>query len=325
MSSEKKKGLYPKIEPYAEELVPVGDGHQIYVERCGNKKGIPVVFLHGGPGGGCKSDHRQFFNPKKYHIFLLDQRGSGRSIPYGSVVANTTNHLIKDLELIRKLYSVNKFVLFAGSWGVTLALAYAEAFPTSVSGMIFRGSFLARRKDVDWFFGNGANRFLPAQWDRFISSLNMEDISNISDFLYDAIMSGDQERMESAARAWEIWSGSVVMFSIDGIGSGESHNINMKSAIVKAKIEFHYAKHGYFMKENQLIEDIDKLPKVSCKIVHGSRDLTCLPESAWLLHKLIPNSSINFLRSAGHLSSEKDMIYGLIEASDEMAAELSSR
>ena len=208
---------------------------------------------------------------------------------------------------------------------MTLALAYAEAFPTSVSGMIFRGSFLARRKDVDWFFGNGANRFLPAQWDRFISSLNMEDISNISDFLYDAIMSGDQERMEAAARAWEIWSGSVVMFSIDGIGSGESHNVNMKSAIVKAKIEFHYAKHGYFMKENQLIEDIDKLPKVSCKIVHGSRDLTCLPESAWLLHKSIPNSSINFLRSAGHLSSEKDMIYGLIEASDEMAAELFSR
>jgi proline iminopeptidase len=324
MKDKYHKGLYPTIEPYSHELVAVGDGHHLYVERCGNENGIPVIFLHGGPGGGCKSDHRQFFDPELYHVFLVDQRGSGRSTPYGGIESNSTNHLIKDLELIRNRYGVNKFVLFAGSWGVALALAYAEAFPTSVSGMIFRGSFLARKKDVDWFFQSGANRFLPVQWDRFISSLNVHDASNIPDFLYNAIVSGNQGRMESAARAWDAWSGAVVMFSIDGISTGEPHNVNIESALVKAKIEFHYAKHTYFMTENQLLENVDKLPKVPCKIVHGARDLTCLPESAWLLHKAIPNSAITFLHSAGHLSSEKDMICALIKASDEMAVELSS-
>jgi proline iminopeptidase len=323
MNDKKKKGLYPSIKPYSQGLVAVGDGHKIYVERCGNKDGIPVIFLHGGPGGGCKSDHRQFFNPDLYHIFLVDQRGSGRSTPYGGIEHNSTTHLIDDIELIRNKYNVRKFVLFAGSWGVALALAYAETFPNSVSGMIFRGSFLARKKDVDWFFYDGASRFLPSQWDQFVTSLKINDVSNVSDFLYNEIVSGVQERMESVAKAWEAWSGAVVMFSIDGVSSGEFHSINIESALVKAKIEFHYAKNSYFLKENQLIENINNIPAVPCKIVHGARDLTCLPETAWLLHKAIPGSTVTFLHSAGHLSSEKDMIYALIQASDEMAVTLS--
>lgn len=314
--------LYPAREPTTVEHLELGGGHRVYVEVSGAEEGIPVVFLHGGPGSGCKADHRQFFDPKHYRVVLFDQRGSGRSTPYGGVENNTTQWLIDDMEAIRQHFDIDKWMLFGGSWGASLALAYAEAHPAQVSAMILRGSFLARRQDVDWFFGHGANRLLPQAWARFVETVGCHDVTDLAGYLHDAVFNGDSSTVERVARAWEAWSGAVVMFSIDQSGDGGGSGGSPDSAIAKARLELHYARNGYFIDENQLLSKAHQLPNVPTQIIHGARDITCPAESAWLLHQALPHSKLDVLRTAGHLSSERPMVDALVRASDAMVAEL---
>lgn len=314
--------LYPPLQPYEVEQLDVGDGHVLHVEQCGRRDGIPVLFLHGGPGSGCKADHRRFFDPSLYRIFLLDQRGAGRSTPFGGVTANTTPHLIGDLERIRNRHDIDQWLLFGGSWGAALALAYAEACPERVSGMVLRGTFLARRRDVDWFFSNGANRLLPLEWERLMCDLQAPPEADLGQFMYDGILAEDQAVVERIARAWEAWSGAVVMYSIDA-ASGAAAAGPLKLAIGKARLEMHYAQHGYFLEENQLLAQAHRLPRVPTVIVHGARDITCPSESAWAIHRALPYSRLEILRTAGHLSSEGPMVDALVRATDELARQLS--
>lgn len=318
---DSKRELFPSIEPTDSLHLKVSFGHEIYVERCGNSNGLPIVFLHGGPGGGCKSDHRRYFDPGIYNIILLDQRGSGRSRPYGGVEDNTTQLLIEDLETVRCYFGLEKWSLFAGSWGVALALAYGQMHPSRISGMVLRGIFLGRDDNVDWFFENGANRFLPTEWSDFLREMDFSTAKPIKDQLYDKIFSKNIKIVQKTAKAWEKWSGAVVMFSLKSTAVGIG-DVASESAIAKARIEFHYAKNRYFFAPNELLLNANRIPDIPIYIVHGSRDLTCLPENAWNLHQSLSSSNIEFLHNAGHLGSEKDMIDALVRATDSLSNDL---
>ena len=318
---DNKRELFPSIEPTDSFHLKVSFGHEIYIERCGNSSGLPIVFLHGGPGGGCKADHRRYFDPDIYNIILVDQRGSGRSRPHGGVEGNTTQLLIEDLETVRCYFRFEKWSLFAGSWGVTLALAYGQMHPSRISGMVLRGTFLGRDDNVDWFFENGANRFLPMEWSDFLREMDFSEVKPIKEQLHDKIFSKNTKLVEKTAKAWEKWSGAVVMFSLKSTGV-EMGNTVSESAIAKARIEFHYAKNHYFLTPDQLLLNASRLPDIPVYIIHGSRDLTCLPENAWILHKSLPSSNIEFLHNAGHLGSEPDMIDALVRATDSLSNDL---
>ncbi len=309
--------LYPHCEPAVAEHLDVGGGHEIYIERCGEPGGIPVVFLHGGPGSGCKADHRQFFDPARYDIILIDQRGAGRSRPLGGVDNNDTSALVGDMERVRERFELDAWVLFGGSWGASLALAYAEKFPKHVLGIVLRGTFLARQCDLDWFVNDGASRFLPREWRAFVDRIGPVDGRHMIDILHGDVFSPDPAIVERTARAWEAWSGAVVMFSIDQPGGNS--NGELAVAIAKTRIEIHYAKHRYFLAENQLLDEAHRLPRVPTTILHGARDLTCTADAAWAAHNAIEGSTLEIVRTGGHLSSEPPMTDALIRASDAMA------
>ena len=314
--------LYPPLAANLTLQLDVGDGHHLHVERCGSAGAIPVVFLHGGPGSGCKPDHRQFFVPNAYDIILFDQRGAGRSTPYGDVENNDTAALIADMEKIREHFGICQWLVFGGSWGATLALAYAQTHPERVLGLVLRGSFLGRRRDLAWFAGEGANRLLPVQWQRFVDSVGVECDEHLVKRLHSAVFSTDDEVVERVARAWDMWSTAVVMFSLEASGDGGLSD--KASAIAKCRIEMHYAAHDYFLAENQLLRDAHRLAQVPTTIIHGARDLTCTADAGWALHREIPHSRFEVLRTAGHLSSEAPMVDALVRAADEMAAMLST-
>ena len=312
--------LYPPLAANTTLQFDVGDGHCLYVERCGNPGAIPVVFLHGGPGSGCKAEHRQFFAPQAYDIILFDQRGSGRSTPYGGVEHNDTRALIADMERIREHFGIRQWMVFGGSWGATLALVYAETHPDRVLGLILRGSFLARRRDFAWFAGEGANRLLPVQWQRFVDTVGVAVDDNLIGHLHSAVFAADTAVVERTARAWDAWSTAVVMFSLEAGGDGGASSLT--SAIAKCRIEMHYAVHDYFLADNQLLRDAQRLALVPTTIIHGARDLTCTADAGWVLHRAMPHSRLEILRTAGHLSSEAPMVDALVRAADEMAAAL---
>lgn len=309
--------LYPPLAAHTTVQLDVGDGHRLHVERCGTPGAIPVVFLHGGPGSGCKPDHRQFFASSAYDIILFDQRGAGRSTPYGGVEHNHTPALVADMERIREHFGLSQWVVFGGSWGATLGLAYAQAHPQRALGLVLRGSFLARARDLAWFAGDGANRLLPMQWQRFVDNAGVPVDERLLEHLHAAVFSPDRAVVERAARAWDAWSTAVVMFSLESGGDAGVSDLN--SAIAKCRIEMHYAAHHYFLEEDQLLRDAHRLPRVPTTIIHGARDLTCTAEAGWSLHRAIAGSRLEILRTAGHLSSEAPMIDALVRAADEMA------
>lgn len=308
--------LYPASPARSAGLLDVGDGHAVYVEEAGSPEGVPVVFLHGGPGGGCKPGHRQFFHPERYRSFIFDQRGAGRSTPYAEVTANTTQALVADLERIRTHHGVERWVLFGGSWGAALALAYAEQHPERVLGMVLRGSFLARQRDLEWFLGpDGAARLLPRAWHTFVEAT--KETGHTADALHAALFGPNEALALRTAQAWAAWSGEVVMYAFEQVPGGAPEPTT--EVLGKARIELHYACHQYFLRPNQLLEDIHKLPRVPVILVHGQRDITCPPEAAWALHQAVPGSRLEILRSGGHLSGERVIEEALVRAADEMA------
>jgi proline iminopeptidase len=312
------RSLYPATSPRRAEWLEVGDGHSIYVEEAGNPSGIPVVFLHGGPGSSCKPGHRQFFDPARYRNVLFDQRGCGRSTPFGDTHCNSTQKLIEDLEMLRRWIGVEAWVLFGGSWGAALGLAYAEAHPERVLGMVLRGTFLARQRDLDWFMHDGAARLLPSAWAEFVEAT--QSVGQSIPLLHAALFGSDASMAEAVARAWAKWSGEVVMYAFDNPPGDPPEPL--AQLLGKTRIELHYALNRYFLSDNQLLANAARLPRVPTYIIHGQRDITCAPEAGWAIHRAIPGSTFEILRTAGHLSGEMPIQDALLRAADAIADQL---
>lgn len=309
--------LYPEIKPYREHKVNVDAPHVLHVEECGNPDGIPVLFLHGGPGAGCEPYHRRFFDPQKYRIVLFDQRGCGRSTPHGCLELNTTQHLVADIEAIRTLLQIDDWVLFGGSWGSTLALVYAQTHPERVRGMIVRGIFLSRQKDLDWFYKDGANRIFPDAWTDLIKPVR-ENMRNDLITAYDKLLhsNNDLQRM-SAAKAWSAWEGHCATLRPNT--NVLDHFTDTHTAVSLALIEVHYFKHHSFLEENQILRDMDRIKHIPGMIVHGRYDMICPLDNATDLHHEWVNSELQIIRDAGHSAAEAGITDALVRATDEMA------
>ncbi|MFD2114033.1 prolyl aminopeptidase [Thiorhodococcus fuscus] len=318
--------LYPPIEPFRTHHLAVGGGHLLYVEECGRPDGRPLVFLHGGPGSGCSPEHRRLFDPEHYRIVLIDQRGCGRSVPLGGLVANRTSDLIADLELVRRALGIDRWVLFGGSWGATLAVVYAQTHPERLSALVLRGVFLARRRDLAWFFGeSGAARFFPDDWQSLCDCVGETDWERLIE-RYQGRVNGEDPRMAAAAaRAWTVW-GERLLSAIpswlsdrDVPATGEPATGEPDTAaLAKARIEIHYAFHRYFLAEDEILMRARQLPDCPLVMVQGQRDLVCPPEGAWSLHRAVPGSRLRLLADAGHLAWDAAILDALIEETDRL-------
>ena len=307
--------LYPPIDPFDRRMLDVGDGHQIYVEQCGNPNGIPVVVLHGGPGGGCSPAMRRYFDPEIYRIVLFDQRGCGRSRPHASVIANTTWHLVADIEQIRNVLEIESWVVFGGSWGATLSLIYAQAHPDHVLGLALRGVFLMTQPELDWFYGGGAGKFWPDLWDRFTSLIPEDEHDDLITAYHRRLFGGDRSEEVKHARAWAAWENALAAIDSDG-ATGEAP---AEYARAFARLENHYFVNGGFLAENQQILHPDQMAKIAHipgVIVQGRYDMICPPTSAHKLSKLWQNSRLTMVGRAGHALSEPGISAELVRSMD---------
>ena len=310
--------LYPPIEPFNSGYME-RDGHQIYYEQCGNPNGKPAVFLHGGPGGGGSIAVRRFFNPEKYNIVIFDQRGCGRSMPHGCLENNTTWDLVDDIEALKNMLEIETWLVFGGSWGSTLSLAYSQTYPTSVSEMVLRGIFMLRKKELDWFYQEGASKIFPEAWEKFLEPIDVNQHDNLMSAYHKIFTSDDEEKKLSAAIAWSVWEGST---------SSLSYNPDMansfsdpKFALAFALIENHYfVNKGFLEHENQLIETgIDIIRHIPTTIVQGRYDIVCPMTTAWELSKNWPEAKLIIAPSSGHTAFEKEITHELIKATNEYA------
>lgn len=309
---------YPPIEPYRTQRLRVSALHEIYVEESGNPNGVPVVFVHGGPGGGCEAWHRQFFDPRRYRIVLFDQRGCGRSMPYAELRENTTWDLVDDMDTIRKALGIDRWVVFGGSWGSTLALAYAQTHPQCVRGLILRGIFLLRPEEIRWFYQDGASWMFPDAWEHYVAAIPAEERGDFVAAYYRRLTSDNVEVRRAAARAWSIWEGatSKLLQSEDMIARyGGDH-----FAEAFARIECHYfVNNGFFDRPNRLLEDVGRLQGIPGVIVQGRYDVVCPMKSAWDLHRAWPGAELHIIADAGHAASETGTLAKLIGAADRYA------
>ena len=319
--------LYPEIKSNQEQWLAVGSEHEIRFETSGNPNGIPVLFFHGGPASGCKPDHRRFFDPEKYHIVLFDQRGCGQSRPYGRLIENTTDDLLEDAERIRRELNIDSWLIFGGSWGGTLGLLYAERFPERTAALVIRGCFLARNRDLDWYFGDGVRGLYPEAHDELLRTLFIDGTDPnepVVDALASQILGADEGRAFQLACAWERFTSTLVSMALS-----ESFKFDPPKAtdertklLSKVRIEMHYARHRYFIEDNQILTNISRLPAVPVYLIHGRRDVTCLPEASWELHRAIANSSLKICHNAGHLANEAENVHALLLATDDVARRL---
>ena len=307
--------LYPPIEPYASGFLAVDSGHALYWETCGNPNGIPTLFLHGGPGGGCSATSRRFFDPSRYRIILFDQRGCGRSTPTGSLESNTTAHLIDDIETLRQFLHIENWLLFGGSWGATLALRYAQQYPQRVSAMVLRAVFTARQSELDWLYGangRGAANIFPEAWARFVEFIPKPERADLIAAFHARLTGGDAEIETAAARAWCVWEDALATFLPSPLFSDE---VALRSL---ARIEAHYFVHRAFLCEGQLLADANLLRDIPGVIVQGRYDMISPMSTAWELHRAWPGSSLRIVPNAGHASSEPGIARQLIAATDSL-------
>lgn len=303
--------LYPPIDPYDQRYLDVGDGHQVYVEQCGHPQGVPVVVLHGGPGGGCSPAMRRYFDPSQYRIILFDQRGCGRSRPHASVAANTTWHLVRDIERIRATLGIDRWVVFGGSWGATLSLLYAEAHPDRVVYLILRGVFLMTRAELGWFYGGGAGQFFPDQWARFTAPIPEDERGDLIGAYHRRLFSGDIMEETRFARTWAGWENALASMQHDG-PPGESP---ADYARAFARLENHYfINRGFLDRDQQILEDLPKIAHVRATIVQGRYDMICPPLSAWRLAERWPRATLRMVPQAGHALSEPGISAELVHA-----------
>ncbi|WP_062731651.1 prolyl aminopeptidase [Sphingobium abikonense] len=309
--------LYPPIEPYASGHLDVGDGHHVYWERCGTPGAKSAVFLHGGPGGGFSPDHRRLFDPARYDLLLFDQRGCGRSTPHASLDANSTWHLVADIERLRAMVGVDRWLVFGGSWGSTLALAYAQTHLARVSELVLRGIFTIRQAEIDWYYQEGASRIYPDKWERFIAPVPEAERGAIV-AAYRRLLTGDDPATRvAAARAWSVWEGETVRLLPDPALSAV-HDAD-DFALAFARIENHYFVHRGWLDEGQLIANAALLADIPGVIIHGRYDMACPAETAWALHKAWPQARFELIEGAGHAYNEPGILDALIRATDEFA------
>lgn len=313
--------LYPAIEPYNVQALHVATPHQLTIEESGNPRGLPVIFLHGGPGSHCKPYHRSFFDPARYRIILFDQRGSGSARPQGCLTDNSTHALIADLEAIRQALNIERWVLFGGSWGSTLALLYAEQYPQRCLGLILRGIFLARQQDIDWMYRPTVlQQFFPQHWQTFIDWLPTTEQTNPLPYYYQCLTGDNKTLAEQAALQWATWGNCVVSF-----GQFPPFPKFEPSMLAAAQIEAHYMMNQCFIEENQILANSATLQSLPAIIIHGQQDLICPLQSAWLLHQHLPTAEFHCLPDSGHLASELPMRRALVTATDTMANWLAAR
>ncbi|MGH2341850.1 prolyl aminopeptidase [Segnochrobactraceae bacterium EtOH-i3] len=313
------RGFYPPIEPYDRGMLDVGDGHQIYWEVCGNPDGKPAVFLHGGPGAGCSADHRRLFDPTKYKVLLFDQRGCGRSTPHASLDANTTWHLVADIERLRKeILGVDKWLVFGGSWGSTLALAYAETHPKHVSEIVLRGIFAVRRAELLWYYQEGASWLFPDKWERFLAPIPAEERGDLITAYRKRLVGADPHAQIEAARAWSLWEGETITL-LPNQASTDTHSSD-SYALAFARIENHYFVHAGFFAEGQLLRDVGHIRHIPGVIVQGRYDMATPAATAWALHRAWPEAEFHLIPDAGHAFNEPGILDRLIRATDAFAA-----
>ncbi|PHR83002.1 MAG: prolyl aminopeptidase [Colwellia sp.] len=331
--------LYPAIEPFSHYHLPMTSGvltdtqtgesstveHQLYIEQCGNPLGIPVVFLHGGPGSGCRPSHRCFFNPKLYHIILFDQRGCGRSRPLGALQQNTTANIIQDMEIIRQHIGIKKWLVFGGSWGTTLALYYAHHFSEQVSGLILRGVFLARQQDIDWVYSkNGAAKIYPDAWNNLVENLPLSQQAQPLSTIYQQLTDENLAVSNAIFNKIQHWEESLIYWQ-KSLRFNENSKGNLTGNPIKkedkaaAVIQLYYSLSQCFIAQEPLLEQIDNIRHIPTKIIHGRHDMVCPVEQAWQLKKHWPEAELSIIEMAGHVANEPKIIDALVKATNEFA------
>ncbi|WP_323991405.1 prolyl aminopeptidase [Nguyenibacter sp. L1] len=310
--------LYPPIEPYAHGHLDTGDGHQVYWELCGNPDGVPVVFLHGGPGGGCAPDHRRLFDPARYRILLFDQRGCGRSLPHAELENNTTWHLVADIERLRALSGAERWLVFGGSWGSTLALAYAESHPERVTGLILRGIFTLRRAELRWYYQEGASWLFPDKWERFLAPIPPAERDDLIAAYRRRLTDPDPAVRVRAAIAWSVWEGETI--TLRPLAALSAQHGDTDYALAFARIENHYFVHHGWLEEGQLIRDVGRIRHIPALIIQGRYDVATPMRTAWDLHLAWPEAAFRLIDDAGHAVSEPGIRDALLDATDRFAS-----
>jgi proline iminopeptidase len=321
MSSTSRRELYPPIEPYRTGRLAVTDGHELYFEESGNPRGKPVVFLHGGPGGGTDAKQRRFWDPAAYRIVLFDQRGCGKSTPFASLEHNTTWDLVADIEALRRHLGVERWQVFGGSWGSTLALAYAQAHPERVTELVLRGIFLLRKWEIDWFYQDGASHLFPDAWEPYLQEIPEAERGDLVAAYYRRLTSPDEQVRLSAAKAWSTWEArtSYLFVNDDYVKrAGED-----QFATAFARIECHYFMHGGWVRDERALlapANVERLRRIPGVIVQGRYDVVCPMESAWALHRAWPEADLRIAPDAGHSAFEPGNVHELVAATDRFRA-----
>ena len=315
--TEALRTLYPEIEPYASGHLDVGDGHVIYWERVGTPGAKPAVFLHGGPGGGISPNHRRVFDPALYDVTLFDQRGCGRSPPHAGLEANTTWHLVDDIERLRDMAGAEKWLVFGGSWGSTLALAYSETHPHRVSELVVRGIYTLTRAELDWYYQFGVSEMFPDKWERFVAPIPPEERHEMMAAYHRLLTHPEKAARLEAAKAWSIWEGETITLLPEPSVSTQFEDAEFAHAF--ARIENHFFVNAGWLEEGQLLRDAHKLKDIPGVIVHGRYDMPCPARYAWELHKAWPKAEFHLIEGAGHASSEPGILDQLVRATDKFA------
>lgn len=317
--SHNRVGLYPHLEPFRTGMLAVGDGHTLYYEECGRPDGVPVVALHGGPGGGASPAMRRFFDPGRYRIVVFDQRGCGRSRPFSELSHNTTSDLVDDIERLREALRIERWLVFGGSWGATLALAYARAHPGQVTGLVLRGVFACTKSELDWFYRDGANQLFPDLWERFADRLKPGERDDVVRAYYERLRLDDVHARREDAMAWAAWESSLISLS-NGAGLTPP---DPRRADAIARIESHYFVHGGFLESDGiLLEDTRHLSAIPGVIVQGRYDMVTPPRTAWTLARRWSGAQLELVPDAGHAAGEPGIIDGLVRATDRFADRL---
>ena len=310
--------LYPLVEPSRHGWLDVGDGHEIYWEESGNPDGKPCVFVHGGPGGGSSPEARQFFDPQRYRIVVFDQRGCGQSRPHASLESNTTWDLVADMERLRETLYIERWLVFGGSWGSTLALAYAQTHPEAVTELVLRGIFLLRPQEIHWFYQHGASELYPDTWQSYLEPITEDERDNLLEAFHRRLTSDDEAVRLAAARAWSVWeaSASFLVQNRDFMEKLDAPD----AALAMARIECHYFMNGgFFHSPNQLLENIGRIRHIPCVIVQGRYDVVCPPVTAWDLHRAWPEAEFQLVQEAGHSAFDPANTAALVAATDRFA------
>jgi len=310
--------LYPLIKPYVTHSLAVDGLHVLHVEESGNPQGVPVVFVHGGPGAGCEPQHRSFFDPNVFRIILFDQRGCGKSKPHAELEGNTTQALVADMEHIRTILGIQRWMIFGGSWGSTLGLVYAQTHPARVLGLILRGIFLTRPWEISWFYQEGANRLYPDYWEDFLAPIPLEERGDLVQAYYRRLTGKDEIARMSAAKAWSVWEGRCA--TLNPNKNVVEHFNSPYTALSLARIECHYFVNNSFLAPDQILNDVARLKDIPGVIVHGRYDAVCPLTNAWELHKAWPQSELRIVPAAGHSAFEPGISDALVQAADTMGA-----